>query len=93
MAVPLQVVQVEVLGDFTLWEPVAMTRQGGRWAAVLTVPEGTHHFGFLVDGSWYLPPGTQDAAPDEWGRRTATLVVESHYVPSAEGRGRQGAGR
>jgi hypothetical protein len=92
-AVSVRGARVELLGDFTLWEPVAMTQQGSRWVAVLTVPEGTHHFGFLVDGSWYVPPDTQDAVPDEWGRQTATLVVESHHTPSAEGPGRQGAGR
>lgn len=67
---------VAVLGDFTLWEPVAMAADGSRWSVVLEVPPGTHHFGFLVDGTWYLPDDAPDAVPDEWGRRSATLVVE-----------------
>jgi hypothetical protein len=84
---------VEVLGDFTLWEPVSMTKKGDRWSAELTVREGTHHFGFLVDGAWYLPDDTQDAVPDEWGRMSATLVVDtstpaSGYAPEPGGAGR-----
>lgn len=67
---------VEVLGDFTLWEPVAMTAGSGGWNVELVVPEGTHHFGFLVDGEWYLPEDAPDAVPDEWGRKSATLVIE-----------------
>jgi hypothetical protein len=67
---------VQVLGDFTLWEPVTMEADGSRWTVEMDVPTGTHHFGFLVDGSWYLPEDAPDAVPDEWGRRSATLVVE-----------------
>ncbi len=81
---------VVLLGDFTLWEPVSMTRQGDRWVAIVSVPEGTYHFGFLVDGNWYLPEETQDAVPDEWGRLSATLVVDpdaagSDGIPQTEG--------
>jgi 1,4-alpha-glucan branching enzyme len=67
---------VQVLGDFTVWEPVSMQARGGLWTVDLDVPAGTHHFGFLVDGAWYLPDDAPDAVPDEWGRRSATMVVE-----------------
>jgi hypothetical protein len=68
--------QVEILGDFTFWEPVEMRRDGDAWVVELEIPEGAHHFGFLVDGAWFLPEDAPDAVPDEWGRRNATLVVE-----------------
>jgi len=67
---------VELLGDFTHWEPVAMQRDGEEWVVNLEIPAGTHHFGFLVNGSWYLPKDAPDTVPDEWGRRNATLVIE-----------------
>lgn len=54
-----------------------MRGRDGLWAVELTVPGGTHHFGFLVDGSWFLPDDAPDAVADDWGRRNATLVVES----------------
>jgi len=73
---PLAAGSVEVLGDFTLWEPLAMRRDGNRWRVSLQAPMGVHHFGFLVDGEWFLPADAPDAVPDEWGRRSATMVIE-----------------
>jgi len=65
-----------ILGDFTLWEPVSMQRDAEGWVIELSVPVGTHHFGFLVDDEWYLPGDAPDVVPDEWGRHSATLVIE-----------------
>jgi 1,4-alpha-glucan branching enzyme len=66
---------VAVLGDFTLWEEVPMQRRDGHWSVELDIPVGTHHFGFLVDDEWYIPDEAPDVVPDEWGRRSLTLVV------------------
>ena len=66
---------VEVLGDFSGWEPVPLARDGTRWTLELSVEPGFHHFGFLVDGEWWIPEGVQGAVPDEWGRVNATMVV------------------
>jgi hypothetical protein len=67
---------VQILGDFTLWEPVSMRREGKEWVVDLEIPAGTHHFGFLADDAWFLPEQAPDTVPDEWGRRNATLVIE-----------------
>jgi hypothetical protein len=67
---------LDVLGDFTLWEPRAMDRDGDSWTIETTIPVGTHHFGFLADGEWYLPENVPDQVSDEWGRKNATLVIE-----------------
>jgi hypothetical protein len=67
---------VAVLGDFTLWDPIPMRRDGNEWVAEVDVPYGTHHYGFLVDEEWYVPEDTQDVVPDEWGRLSAILVIE-----------------
>jgi len=67
---------VALLGDFTLWEPVQMKRNGDRWEVEIEVRPGAYHFGFLVDEEWYLPDDAPDVVPDEWGRSTATLVIE-----------------
>lgn len=68
---------VRILGDFTGWEPRAMKRSGSEWSLELDIPAGVYHYGFLVDGAWFLPDGVLDAVADEWGRRNATLVVEA----------------
>lgn len=67
---------VQLLGDFTLWEPRTMKRDGEEWTVELEVPEGLYHFGFLVDGEWFVPDKARDTVPDEWGRRSAIILVE-----------------
>lgn len=67
---------VALLGDFTLWDPVPMRRNGGQWVVEVDVANGTHHYGFLVDDEWYVPDDARDVVPDEWGRLSAILVIE-----------------
>ena len=82
---PRGTLQLEIIGDFTLWEPVPMDKDGGGWSVRIAVPTGVHHFGFLADGEWYLPEDAPDSVPDEWGRRNATIVIEErHPVSSVE---------
>jgi hypothetical protein len=73
---PAGTVRVEVLGDFTLWESVPMERGSDGWSVELDVPVGTHHYGYLVDGAWYVPADEGSVVPDEWGRMSAILVIE-----------------
>ncbi len=67
--------RVEVMGDFGDWVPVPLVRDGSSWSVELPVEPGLHHFGFLVDGEWWIPEGLQGTVPDEWGRMNATMVV------------------
>jgi hypothetical protein len=69
--------RVDVLGGFTGWEPLPMARSEETWRLELSVAPGIHHFGFLVDGEWYVPDGMPGNVPDDWGRVNATLVVPS----------------
>ncbi len=82
--------EMAVMGDFTFWEPVAMTRDGTRWTVQLQVPTGTHHFGFLADGDWYLPEDAPDTVPDDWGRKNATIVIEEGDYPAPPTEGPMG---
>ena len=66
---------VELLGDFSDWRSVPLQRDGLIWSAEIEVDPGTYHFGFLVDGEWWLPEDLQGTVPDEWGRRNATMIV------------------
>jgi len=70
------VTSAALLGDFSLWEPLPMERAGDEWIIEVEMEPGTHHYGFLVDGEWYLPSDVRDVVPDEWGRTSAILVVE-----------------
>ena len=77
---PSSTALVELVGDFTSWEPLAMEWDGGKWILELDVPEGLYYFGFLVDGDWYVPVDATGTVPDEWGRRNAILLVEEQDV-------------
>jgi hypothetical protein len=68
--------RVEIVGDFTVWEPVPMLLRGDRWEAELEVPAGAHHYGYLVDGEWYVPEDERSVVADEWGRTSAILMIE-----------------
>jgi hypothetical protein len=72
---------VELLGDFGDWTPVPLVRDGEEWSVELDVEPGTHHFGFRVNGEWWIPEGLQGTVPDEWGQMNATMVV-SEEVPN-----------
>ncbi len=68
---------VEVMGDFTDWEAVAL-RKGPRdeWTAVLVIPEGTHRMNLRVNqGTWGVPPGVP-ALNDDFGGIVGVLVIE-----------------
>jgi hypothetical protein len=67
--------QVEIAGDFTEWQPVAMTRAGDRWEAVLPIPPGIHQINLRIDGGpWTVPGGTTRLLGD-YGDEVGTFVV------------------
>ena len=66
---------VEVIGDFTGWSATPLRRDGNAWVGEIGVAPGLHHFGFLLDGEWFVPTGRSGNVPDEWGRMNATLIV------------------
>ncbi len=66
---------VECVGEFTDWQAVPMLRDGDVWRVTLPIKPGTHHFGFLVDGAWYVPPDAPGLTEDEWGEVQATIFV------------------
>ena len=67
--------RVEVLGDFTSWEPKEMVRDGRSWVLEIPLTSGTYHFGFLEDGEWFVPPAAPGQVSDDWGQMNATIVV------------------
>ncbi len=67
--------RVSVMGDFSEWEPIEMDRSGNAWTVRVRVEPGVYHFGFLVDGEWYVPESAAGRVTDDFGRENATLVV------------------
>ena len=68
--------RVEIMGDFTDWQPLALAVSGqGRYSYALGLPSGIHRFNLRVDGGpWGAPRGASVAA-DEFGGVAAVVVV------------------
>jgi hypothetical protein len=68
---------VALSGSFSEWTPIPMDRRGRNFTVEVTVPAGTHHYGFLLNGTdWYVPKNAFGIVDDGFGRKNATLVVE-----------------
>lgn len=68
--------EVALAGDFSGWAPLPMERTSEGWRIERVLPPGLHHFGFIVDGEWALPPDAPGVVDDGWGQRNASIVVE-----------------
>jgi hypothetical protein len=66
---------VECAGEFADWERIPMLREGDVWRVTLPIAPGAYHFGFFVDGEWYLPQEAPGLTEDEWGEMQGTIVV------------------
>lgn len=69
---------VEIMADFTEWEPVALTRDTtarGAWTLVRPLVAGTHRVTLRIDGAaWIVPPNLPQVA-DEFGGAVGLLTV------------------
>ena len=68
---------VELMGDFTEWEPVAMGRAGEEyWQVALPIGIGAHRLNVRIDGgSWTVPLGLA-VAEDDLGGVSAIIVID-----------------
>jgi hypothetical protein len=68
--------RVEVMGDFTAWEPKLLTRIGrDRWEITLPITPGIHQINVRVDnGKWRPPPGTPTMR-DGYSGEVGILVI------------------
>jgi hypothetical protein len=67
---------VEISGDFTDWQPIAMTKgSDGWWSVALPVRRGTYEVNLRIDGArWVVPPGLTEVR-DEFGGTVGVLSV------------------
>jgi hypothetical protein len=67
---------VEIAGDFSAWQPVALQRAAGDWwEAALRLPSGNQEIAVRTDrGAWAAPPGLVVVA-DELGGFTGLIAV------------------
>ena len=62
--------RVEVMGDFTDWEPVALTPAGDVFSASFAlIPGGSHRLVIRIDGGDWRPAANTPAIDDDFGGR------------------------
>jgi chromosome partitioning protein len=73
---------VRIAGDFNDWIPdkgvqSRMDVQGDTrvWTKILSLPPGTYHYRYVVDGRWREDPENPTPAPGPSGERSSLLVV------------------
>ncbi|HVH10612.1 MAG TPA: glycogen-binding domain-containing protein [Gemmatimonadales bacterium] len=71
-----EAMRVELAGDFTDWEPVALTRvPDGAWEAMLEIPSGLHRINVRLDGgAWFVPAGVTRSV-DDFGSEVGIFAV------------------
>lgn len=65
--------QVQVAGDFSGWQPIALNRVGDEWTGALELSPGRHAYMYVVDGRWTTDPEAHSFRDDDFGRRNAVL--------------------
>lgn len=67
---------VEVMGDFSDWQPVPMLRHGrDLWDLALSLDPGVHRLYVRVDGGPWLPPPGIPTLRDAYGGEVGMIVV------------------
>ena len=77
-----QAASVAVVGDFNSWDPrrtrMIRSNHEGRWTARLKLPPGVHQYGFVIDGSTWVPdPGAKTTLADGFGGRNSVIIIDS----------------
>jgi 1,4-alpha-glucan branching enzyme len=68
---------VELMGDFTNWQPISLREAGsGWWIAALPIKTGIHEMNVRVNsGQWVVPAGLPQKR-DEFGSSVGVLVIQ-----------------
>lgn len=68
--------RVEVMADFTDWQPVALARAGGdEWRVALPLAAGTHRVNVRVNGGEWMVPAGLTAVADDFAGTAGLLIV------------------
>lgn len=68
---------VEMMGDFTEWQPVALGRAGEDiWEVTLPVGVGVHKFNVRIDGGGWTVPLGHASQSDDFGGISGILVIQ-----------------
>lgn len=67
--------RVEVMGDFTGWEPAELAPAGDVFSASFELSTGSHRLVVRIDGGPWMPAANTPAVDDDFGGRVGLLLV------------------
>jgi hypothetical protein len=67
--------RVDVMGDFTDWEPIELALTGDVFSRAVTMSSGTHRVVLRIDGGEWQPAANTPAVDDDLGGRVGLVVV------------------
>jgi hypothetical protein len=67
--------QVELMGDFTDWEPVLLDHDGSAWRLERAITPGPHRVAIRVDAGEWIVPGNLPRVEDELGGTVGLITV------------------
>jgi hypothetical protein len=67
--------KVELMGDFTDWQPLPMALEGQRWVARVRVATGPRQVMMRLDEGEWTPPPNVAATDDGFGGKVGLIVV------------------
>lgn len=73
-----EVSRVEIAGSFTNWKRIPLYRAGdsGYWELTLALPQGEHHFSYILEGRQRVAdPTIRTREPDDFGGYNSILYI------------------
>ncbi len=67
--------QVEVVGDFTNWEPVRLKKSKSYWYAKFYLKPGTYRYVYIIDKKNYFLEPKRDIIEDDFGNKNSVIVI------------------
>ncbi len=67
--------RVEIMGDFSDWEPVELAPAGDGFSTIVAMPAGNRRIVVRVDGGTWLLAANTPAVDDDFGGRVGLLLV------------------
>jgi 1,4-alpha-glucan branching enzyme len=70
--------KVLLAGDFTRWlkSPIPLRKQpDGVWIATTSLPPGTYHYRFVVDGEWQDDPECNVRVQNQFGTQNDVVQI------------------
>jgi hypothetical protein len=67
--------RVELMGDFTEWQPVSLAPVGDGWTARMKVAPGARQVMLRIDGGEWKPPPNLSLTDDGFGGKVGLIVV------------------